>query len=316
MRKKTSRKIFRQSMGQRITRALQLRGLGIMGLMICAVLFIVAFMVMSVYNPEALVAAFAVPVVFGTTLAANAARTYGEGTLTAHPVIATDIIYEGAAVGDNGSGYARPLVAGDKFLGFAEDKVNNSTGAAGDLYVRTFDVGMAQLSVSGAVITDVGQPVYASDDDTFTFVAVSNSYVGTVVQWLSSGVVMVRFEAKGVDPFGETDVRETLSDNKTIDVQDTGKIFYMDTDAKAITLPATASGLGPMTFVNAGAFGTVIITISPNANDKIMGPDIAGADDQDLVNTKATARRGDYVTIQPDVAGNGWMVGAIKGTWV
>ena len=316
MRKKTERKILRASLGQRMKRYSQLFGMGIKGLLMCAVVFIIAMAVMAIYSPEALAAAFVVPAVFGTTLAANAGRAYGEGSLTAHPVIASDIIYEGAAVGNNGSGYARPLVAGDVFLGFAEDKVNNSTGSAGDLYVRTFDTGLIQLAVSGAVITDVDQPVYASDDDTFTFVAVSNSYVGTVVQYISSGVVIVRFEAKGIDPFGETDVRETLSDNKTIDVQDTGKIFYMDTDAKAITLPATAAGLGPMTFVNAGAFGTVIITISPNASDKIMGPDIAGADDQDLVNTKATARRGDFVTIQPDVAGNGWQVGAIKGTWV
>ncbi len=314
MRKNTVRKIHRASARQRRRRSSCLSGMGFQGLLLCLFAFVVAFAAMYAYAPEAAAAAFAVPIMFGTTLAANAPRAYGLGTLTEHPVIASDIIYEGAAAGDNGSGYARPLVAGDEFLGFAEAKVDNSSGSAGDLDVRCIETGMIQLSVSGAVITDIGQPVYASDDDTFTFVAVGNSYVGDVVQWVSSGVVIVRFKAKGVDVFGETDVRETKSANYTIDAQDTGKIIYIDTDAFTVTLPATVVGLGPVTFVNAGAFGGVAINLSPNANDKIMGPDIAGTDNKDLINTKATARRGDYVTLEADGA-DGWYVSDIKGTW-
>ena len=54
-----------------------------------------------------------------TTLAANSPRAYQLAEREDYPVIATDIIYEGAAVGENASGYARPLAAGDAFLGFA-----------------------------------------------------------------------------------------------------------------------------------------------------------------------------------------------------
>ncbi|NCS83375.1 MAG: cytoplasmic protein, partial [Cyanobacteria bacterium] len=57
-----------------------------------------------------------------TTLAKDQSRDFQQGEINDTPVIATDIIYEGAAVGDNGSGYARPLVAGDPFLGFAACK--------------------------------------------------------------------------------------------------------------------------------------------------------------------------------------------------
>ena len=65
------------------------------------------------------------------------------------PVIANDIIYEGAAVGDNGSGYMRPLVDGDPFRGFAESKVDNTAvgAAAGDKNVRVIAQGIVQLTI-------------------------------------------------------------------------------------------------------------------------------------------------------------------------
>src|SRR5688572_21546443 len=105
-----------------------------------------------------------------TTLAANKPRTFEIGQRNEFAVIASDIIYEGAAVGlVDATGHARPLNAADRFGGFAELKADNSAGAAADINVRVVESGKIQLSVSGAVITDVGQPVYATDDDTFVF---------------------------------------------------------------------------------------------------------------------------------------------------
>lgn len=249
-----------------------------------------------------------------TTLAKNAPRKLEGGEVNEHSVIASDIIFEGAGVGDNGAGYSRPLVAGDKFKGFAEAKVDNSAGAAGDKRVRVLEKGKLQVSISGLVITDVGQPVYMSDDDTFTLVAVGNSYIGKVHRFVSSGVGVVSFDADGIDPFGENDTRETKSANYTVDAQDTGKVIYVDTDAVVVTLPVTATAGDKITFVNAGAFGTVGFSIDPAAADKIIGPDIAGEDNKDLINTKATAQRGDFVTLTAGHA-DGWTVSAIKGIW-
>lgn len=130
-----------------------------------------------------------------TTLAKDAMRTYELGDTNAIPVIAADIIWEGAAVGDNGSGYARPLVAGDPFRGFAERKVDNSAGAAGDKNVRPKSKGRIKLSISGLAITDVGKDVYASDDDTFTLTKGSNTRIGHVYRYVSSGVGIVEFDA-------------------------------------------------------------------------------------------------------------------------
>lgn len=133
-----------------------------------------------------------------TTLAVDVVRSYQLGDRNHLPVVATDIIYEGAAVGDNGSGYARPLVAGDPFRGFCVYRADNATGAAGAINVEVKQEGTVQLAVGSAAITDVGKPVYASDDATFTLTATSNSYVGRIVRFISTGVVMVEFcAAKG-----------------------------------------------------------------------------------------------------------------------
>ena len=62
-----------------------------------------------------------------TTLAANTPRNIVGGNRNEIPVIASDIIWEGAAVGVvTGTGHARPLAAGDRFVGFAEAKADNS----------------------------------------------------------------------------------------------------------------------------------------------------------------------------------------------
>lgn len=135
-----------------------------------------------------------------TTLAVDTPRTYQIGDIEEYPVIAADIIYEGAAVGENGSGYSRPLVAGDTFQGFAIEKTDNSAGSAGDKTVRVKTRGRVQLAVAGATaITANDRPlVYASDDGTFTLTASTNSHIGWVSRWIESGVAVVEFDALAV----------------------------------------------------------------------------------------------------------------------
>lgn len=253
-----------------------------------------------------------------TTLAANAPRAFEIGSRNEIPVIASDIIYEGAAVGVvSASGHARPLAAGDRFVGFAEQKADNAAGAAATVNVRVIEAGKVQLAVSGAVITDVGQPVYATDDDTFTFSPVGGVFIGFVHRFVSSGIVIVAFDAPQMrDPWAAYSVRELLSGTKTFDAEDCGKLFCVDADADddALTLPAIASGLSGLTILAIGAFGSTKVKIDPNASDMILGPDITGADNKDLILTKATQRRGDFVEL---IAGDadGYMVVKMRGTW-
>lgn len=131
-----------------------------------------------------------------TTLAADKARAYELGDLQDLPMIAADIIYEGAAVGDNGSGLARPLAAADPFLGFAERIADNSAGAASAKNVRVRTRGSVVVAVTGAAsAADVGEAVYASDDDTFTLTSSGNSAIGKVARWVSGTTCVVYFEA-------------------------------------------------------------------------------------------------------------------------
>jgi len=291
-----------------------LREMSTSTLVLLAVLYIVACFGIAMLSPATASAMMFAPIVFGTTLAANAPRGFEHGDIEGYPMIAADIIYEGAAVGlVNASGHARPLTSADRFAGFAEAKADNSSGSAADVNVRVKKRGKIQLAVSGAVITDVGLPVYATDDNTFVFIKTSAVFIGFVSRFVSSGVVIVEFDAENFQDPWDGYIAETVSDNKTLDAQDTGKVFFVDTDAKTITLPATATTL-ECVIVNAGAYGTVAVNLSPQAADKVMGPDIAGTDNKDLINTKATACRGDFAHLKSGHA-DGYTVQRLKGTW-
>jgi hypothetical protein len=131
-----------------------------------------------------------------TTLAADKVREYQLGELEDYPVIASDIIYQGAAVGENGAGYSRPLVAGDPFQGFADRIADNSAGVAGAINVRVKTRGRITLPIAALAITANDRPaVYASDDDTFTLTASTNTLIGYVSHWTSTGFAVVEFDA-------------------------------------------------------------------------------------------------------------------------
>jgi len=116
---------------------------------------------------------------------------------------------------------------------------------------------------------------------------------------------------------GSTDV----TGDKTLAATDCGVIQNL-TSSATITLPSTAAGLS-FTIRNGGdnaantpagavADGSVTVTISPNASDKIMGNGFTAADNKDIVNT--LGKVGDYVTLVADGV-DGWYVQEIAGTW-
>src|SRR3990167_3032141 len=252
-----------------------------------------------------------------TTLAAAAPRAYELGSRNSIPVIASDIIYEGAAVGIvDGTGHARPLNAADRFAGFAEAKADNSAGAAAAINVDIIASGETHLWVTGAVITDVGQPVYATDDNTFVFLPTAAVFIGFVKRFVSTDVAVVEFDAANYeDPYAEYTVRETLSGVKTFDIEDNGKVFFVDAagDDDALTMPATATPVN-IKIVAIGAFGTTKVEIAPQAADKIQGPNLPGTDNTPLSLTKVTQRRGDFVRLVTGDA-NGPIVSEMRGVW-
>jgi hypothetical protein len=134
-------------------------------------------------------------------LSANSPPTLDVGEFNDFPVLASATIYEGSMVGLS-SGYARALVAGDRFVGHAFAKVIETTAVNGGatVKVRTGRYRM-KVAISSVAVTDVGKYVYASDDGTYTLVPTAYSPVGKVHRYDSSGYAIVEF--RPTDPAGE-----------------------------------------------------------------------------------------------------------------
>lgn len=119
--------------------------------------------------------------------------------VASYPVLAAAKIYRGSALGFS-AGYVRQLVAGDAFAGFAEETMDNTSGASGALNVYTRLKGAAALTVTAGVITSVGSPVYASDGATFTLASNggANTLIGTAKYYVAAGSLIVSFKGSVV----------------------------------------------------------------------------------------------------------------------
>jgi hypothetical protein len=116
-----------------------------------------------------------------------------------------------------------------------------------------------------------------------------------------------------------------VSGNLTI-VADThsGLVLNVTADAKTLTLPALVVG-AQYTVRNSGVPGSagnapvgsgggksILVTIAPNGTDTIGGNGRASAN-TNLLNTKATSRAGDEVTLQGRTGG--WQIINQRGIW-
>lgn len=200
------------------------------------------------------------------------------------------------------------------------------TDIAADKLGAAHVVGLFKIR-NAAVIGNLGDNLWWDEDadpvsgDTGSGAATTNAsvgdfWIGTLCAALAAAdeEVVFALNVKNPDqPAWPRKTHELKSDNYSVDAADAGKVLHIATDAKAFTLPATVAGLR-IIIVNDGADAGVLVTISPNSNDKIMGPDIAGTDDKDQLNTKTTAIRGDYMVLVGDGA-DGWFIEAMRGTW-
>lgn len=115
-----------------------------------------------------------------------------------------------------------------------------------------------------------------------------------------------------------------VTENKTLALADCGIVQNVLTDAITITLPATAASLNftvrnggdadANAAVGSGYNGSMAVNVSPQSGDKISGLALTPADNKDLINTKATAKVGDEVTLLADGT-DGYTVVSVKGTW-
>lgn len=135
-----------------------------------------------------------------TRLTKDINRVYELGNINELPIAGGQVIYQGAAIGCNSSGYAKSLENGDIFAGFAEDNVNNSAGLDGDKKIRLRKKGAILLDVPGVGLSDIGRAVYAIDDNTFTLSSTNAVYIGKISRIESIGFALVDFASYAPAP--------------------------------------------------------------------------------------------------------------------
>ena len=94
---------------------------------------------------------------------------------------------------------------------------------------------------------------------------------------------------------------------------DSGSTIASLLDGFVATLPSIATG-NTVTFVNMAEDGTAEFSISPAAADSITY-DGSAVDNKDLINTKATSKKGDSVTLASLDGTVSWQVVSARGIW-
>ena len=119
------------------------------------------------------------------------------GVVVNIPVGALEEIYVGSFTSlDAGDFYLAPLAAGEAFAGLSEERVTGTASNGGiTCQVRTGAI-MEHL-VGSVAVANIGDTVYASDDQTLTLVATSNSSVGRVLNVPAAGTAVVQCKMTG-----------------------------------------------------------------------------------------------------------------------
>ena len=132
-------------------------------------------------------------------LSSDQARKYG-GTLkrSYQPLQASVVVYVGACLSRDAGGEIGPAASGEAFGGFAIESVTASS-TAGGTSIEVYSKGEIELVITGLDDNnDIGDTVYASDDNTFTLTAgTTNVAIGKVkdIVNLTDNKAVVAFEA-------------------------------------------------------------------------------------------------------------------------
>ncbi len=147
----------------------------------------------------------------------------------------------------------------------------------------------------------------------------TNKFIGKATRAKAAAATTARFKLNAGCPISP-ELLDRVWENHAVaytpDIQDVGKVLNVTTTS-VITLPATSLAFH-FIIRNGGADGGVLITVSPNAADAIYGADLAGVDNVDRLNTLATAKRGDFISLRGDGLApqpGGYAIVAEKGIW-
>jgi hypothetical protein len=113
------------------------------------------------------------------------------------PVGAAVHLYNGAYVGSDPAGHIKAFEVGDVFEGIAYEEVDNSAGAAAAKNGRLYMQGDFEMTLSGAALTDINKPVFATADDAIALMGHPDAWIGNIVHYESTDKVVVRLKEPG-----------------------------------------------------------------------------------------------------------------------
>jgi len=116
------------------------------------------------------------------------------------PVAASKLLPQNGMVFRDASGYATDIIAAgaNPFLGIAECKADNSSGANGAIDVELWQEGKFLLGFTGSTLTqaDIGKKVYATDNDVCHLTSTSRTYIGTLAEFVSATSAFVQLDVQ------------------------------------------------------------------------------------------------------------------------
>ena len=124
-----------------------------------------------------------------TALAADRNTQSKIGDLMIYPVEAGEVIYKGALVTVDADGYLMPAqdTSGHRLVGVADEKVDNTGGADGDLNCRVASGRKFRFAASSITQAMVNQVMYIVDDQTFDDGNGTNAIkAGRLVEFIST----------------------------------------------------------------------------------------------------------------------------------
>ena len=105
--------------------------------------------------------------------------------------------------------------------------------------------------------------------------------------------------------------------NKTLSAADSGIVQNVTADAVVVALPPvgpTTLGLAYTIRNGATKDGDVLVAVSPNSSDQIIGNGFSPADNKDALNAKSTSKSGDEITLVSN-GSTGWFISDVVGMW-
>lgn len=232
---------------------------------------------------------------------------YASSELIDLPVDDNISILKGQLVGRNRTtGYVRPLAIGDDFVGLAYAAVDNTqTGhVAGGVNVRLWQDVDTTLTISGAVLADIGRSVFASDPTTPTLTT-TGSRIGRIVAHEGGESVRVRLmpvsssaQGENIPVMGLVDATQTLTLDHLFKT-----LLIQNSVARTITLP-------PIANVRAGGWFRIIktsaaafaVTLDGNGAETIDGAATYAAIDAQYDAALLLCTGSEWVIVSRDIA--------------